>query len=232
MANAEKYTSKNKEFVNRLLAWFSKNGRHDLPWRQTRDPWHTLIAATLLRKTTTDQAAKMYVKFIEKFATPELLASADPADVKDMLRPLGMEHTRAQKLTELAREIIKRYDGIIPSTLEELKGLPLVGNYTASEVLCVAFGKDEPMVDRNMIRIMQRVFSFTSKKKRPHTDQLTWQFARTLIPPGSGREFNYGIMDFAHYVCKARDPLCQICLINDICDYGIKRLRGSGSVEG
>jgi A/G-specific adenine glycosylase len=211
---------KKEEFRKRLLAWFKKNGRKDIPWRKTRDAWPTLLASVLLRKTARGQVEKVYRSFAARFPNPEALARSSPIEVEHALQPLGMEHRRAEGLVNLGKQLVDSFKGSVPSTARELEDLPMVGPYTAREVLCIAFGQDEPMLDRNMIRIIQRVFSFKSTKRRPHTDPELWAQAKELIPEGRGREFNYAIMDFAHDVCKARQPLCRACLMRDICDYG------------
>jgi A/G-specific adenine glycosylase len=107
--------------------------------------------------------------------------------------------------------------------MRELLELPLVGRYAASEVLSVAYGRDEPAMDRNMIRVLQRVYSAKSLKKRPHTDDAMWGFAKEAVPKGRSREYNYAVMDFAHSVCKARRPLCGTCTMKDICEYARSR---------
>jgi A/G-specific adenine glycosylase len=211
--------AKAPEFVDRLLDWFAQNGRHNLPWRQTRDPWLTLLAPVLLRKTTGQQVALVYTDFVSSYPNPEALGRATEAEVEAIIHPLGIEHHRATGMIALAKDIVKNHSGSVPSELDELKNLPLIGDYSAREVLCAAFGQDEAMMDRNMIRIMQRVFSLSSSKKRPHTDPRMWELANSILPKGRAREYNYAIMDFAHSVCKASNPLCPMCPMNDICDY-------------
>ena len=210
---------KKEEFRKRLLAWFENNGRKDIPWRKTSDAWPTLLASVLLRKTTRRQVEKVYRSFIARFPNPEALALSSPIEVERALQPLGMEHLRAEGVVKLAKQLVNSFKGSVPSTARELEDLPMVGPYTAREVLCIAFGQDEPMLDRNMIRVIQRVFSFKSARRRPNTDPNLWAQAKELIPEGKGREFNYAIMDFAHDVCRARQPLCYNCPMNSICDY-------------
>jgi A/G-specific adenine glycosylase len=208
-----------REFSKRLLGWYERNGRHDLPWRKTRDPWLTLLAAALLRKTTGEQVAAVYSDVAKKYGTPKEMAAARASDISKLIHPLGLA-SRAPSLKRLASEIVSRHSGRVPSAMSDLLELPLVGRYAASEVLSVAYRRGEPALDRNMIRIIQRVFSAKSAKKRAHADEMMWEFAKKLVPDGRPREYNYAIMDFAHLVCKARRPLCRACLMRDICDYG------------
>jgi len=214
--------SKARDFVERIISWYRKYGCHDLPWRRTSDPWAVLVAAFLLRKTTSKQVLRVYSRFLEKFPTPEAVLKADEAEIRELIRPLGIEHQRARHLKEVARAVVKNYGGKVPCSKEELKKLPGVGEYIASEVLLVAYGQPEPLLDRNMIRVLERVFSIRSSKKRPHTDPELWRFAKMLVPrdPRLAKEFNYGVLDFARQVCLARRPKCSLCILRSLCAYG------------
>ena len=211
-------------FRSRIIDWYSKYGDKYLPWRNTHDPWAILVAAFLLRKTTTIQVIKIYEEFLKKYPTPKALLLASEEEVKELIRPLGIEHQRARHLKDLADYIEKRFGGRMPCVKDKLKELPGVGDYIASEVLLGACGKPEPLLDRNMIRVLERVFGVKSAKKRPHTDPKMWAFARMLVPkdPEEAKAFNYGVLDFARKICTARNPRCNDCPNRDICNYYAK----------
>ncbi|MGC9050239.1 A/G-specific adenine glycosylase [Pyrobaculum sp.] len=212
-------------FVMRIVEWYRAHGDRDLPWRSPRDGWATLVAAVMLRKTTAKQALRVYTEFLERFPTPHALVSAGEDEVKKIIEPLGMEHVRSRLFIELARELVARYGGRVPCDREALMGLPGVGPYIASEVLLVSCGSPEPLLDRNMIRVLERVFGIKSARKRPHTDPEMWKFARSLVPkdPEIAREFNYGVLDLARRVCRAASPKCGVCPLADICRYASRR---------
>ena len=220
-------SEKIKVFRERILKWYKEYGDRHLPWRNTSSAWAILVAAFLLRKTTTKQVVKVYKEFIRKYPTPKALISASEDEVKELIRPLGIEHQRAKHLRELAQYIEERFGGEIPCNKEKLKELPGVGDYIASEVLLGACSKPEPLLDRNMIRIIERVFGVKSAKKRPHTDQKLWAFAKMLVPKDldKAKAFNYGVLDFARKICTARNPKCSVCPITDICNYYSKRAK-------
>jgi len=208
-------------FQRLIIEWYSKYGDKWLPWRRTDDPWAVLVAAFLLRKTTVKQVVSVYEDFLRRFPRPEALLSASVNDVEEVLRPLGIEHQRARNLRELAERIVKRFSGKIPCDKEKLKELPGVGDYIASEVLLGACNKPGPLLDRNMIRVIERVFGVKPSKKRPHQDEKMWRFAELLVPkdPQQARDFNYGVLDFARKVCTARNPHCHMCPMQEICAY-------------
>ena len=220
------FLDKNKieVFRRKIIEWYDRYGDRDLPWRKTRDPWAILVAAFLLRKTTTTQVIKVYEEFLRRYPTPKALLLANEEEVKKLIRPLGIEHQRAKHLMELAEYIEKKFGGKIPCNKDKLKELPGVGDYIASEVLLGACDNPEPLLDRNMIRIIERVFGVKSSKKRPHTDPKMWTFARMLVPkePNEAKIFNYGVLDFARKICTARTPRCYVCPIRDICIFYAK----------
>ncbi|MCC6005381.1 MAG: hypothetical protein LM590_13670 [Thermofilum sp.] len=211
--------AKMEEFRKRIIEWYEVHGDKQLPWRSTESGWDVLVASFLLRKTTTKQVAEIYVEFIRRYPGPQALLKASEEEVRELIKPLGIEHQRSKHLIALAREIVRRFGGQVPCDKESLKGLPGVGDYIASEVLLVACNQPEPLLDRNMIRVLERVFGVKSLKKRPHTDKALWRFAKTIVPaePGQARKFNYGVLDFARKICTARSPKCPACPLRDIC---------------
>jgi len=213
--------AKVEEFRKRIIEWYEAYGNKDLPWRRTRNGWAVLVAAFLLRKTTADQVVKVYEEFLHRFPDPHALLSASEEDVKRIIRPLGIEHQRSRHLIELARALVQRFGGKVPCDKKSLDGLPGVGDYIASEVLLKVCGKPEPLLDRNMIRVIERVFGVKSAKKRPHTDPMMWSFARMFVPkdPELAEKFGYGVLDFARKVCTAEKPRCGTCPLRDLCTY-------------
>jgi len=187
-----------------------------------------LIAALFLKKTTINQVIRIYREFLRRFPTPHALLSASEEDVKKIIEPLGLHHQRSKHLIELARVLVDKFNGEVPCDKEKLRELPGVGEYIISEVLLRACRKPEPLLDRNMIRVVERIFGIKSAKKRPHTDPAMWSFARTIVPkdPDLAEKFNFGILDFARKICRARDPRCGICFMKDLCSYYAKSARG------
>ena len=217
--------SKAERFRKGIIKWYEDHGSKDLPWRRTRDGWAVLVAAFLLKKTTTRQVTKVYEEFLRRFPNPQILLSASEDEVKAIIKPLGIEHQRARQILELARALVQRFGGRVPCDRKSLDELPGVGDYIASEVLLRACGKPEPLLDRNMIRVLERVFGVKSAKRRPHVDPMMWFFARMLVPkdPELAEKFNFGVLDFARKVCSAKNPRCDVCPVWDLCAWPAKR---------
>ncbi len=210
--------NKKNQFIRLLLDWWEKNKR-DFPWRHTKDPYSILIAEMLLRKTTAKQVEKIYSQFLSLYPDPNSLANADINDLKELLKPLGMEHKRAELLKRFGLYIKEKYDGEIPLELEKLLELPGVGMYAANAVLSFTSSKNVPLLDTNFIRVIYRVFGIKSQKSRARDDRKIWEFAETLIPHGNSKNFNLAILDFAALVCRAKKPKCSECPIRNICLY-------------
>lgn len=205
-------------FAQRLLKWFSKNKR-SFPWRETSDPHKILIAEILLRKTDAGKVLRIYERFIRRYPSFEALINADRRELEDFLRPLGIYRRRAKELMDLARIVKAKHRGKVPHSREEILGLPGVGDYAANAVLCFAFGKTVPLVDTNVIRVVARVFSFKSKRKRARDDPEIWREIGRIVPKGKARDFNLAILDLAAASCLPRKPVCGICPVTLLCDY-------------
>jgi A/G-specific adenine glycosylase len=132
----------------RLLAWFAADGR-DLPWRRTRDPYAILVSEVMLQQTQVERVIPRYLRWLERWPTPEALAAAPPADVIREWAGLGYNR-RAVNLHRAARRIAA---GGWPDDLTELPG---VGRYTADAVGCFAFGLAVLPVDTNVARVQAR----------------------------------------------------------------------------
>jgi len=204
-------------FQSAVIAWYRKHGDRNLPWRSAGDGWAVLVAAMLLRKTTTSQVMKVYGEFLRRYPTPAALASASVEELREFLKPLGIENQRALLFKRLAEKLAEL--GGVPCDRDALKRLPGVGDYAASEVLLVACGRPEPLLDRNMTRVLQRVFGVRPSKSRPHTDPEMWALARSLVPqdPELAKELNFGVLDLARKICTARKPKCGECPLRGIC---------------
>ncbi len=208
---------KKREFSQRLLAWHEAN-RVSFPWRETTDLYRILVTEVLLRKTTRKQVSALYRAFFDEFPTISSLAKASVRKVERVVRPLGMQHQRATILKKMSLTI-QDFGGVVPIAKEKLLALPGVGEYAANAVLCLSGTRDAAMVDTNVIRLIQRVFSVVSAKARPRDDPNLWDFVSSLIPKGKATSLNLSMLDFAAAVCTPRDPKCSVCPLNQICDY-------------
>ncbi len=186
---------------HRTLLSFGRYGYRPMPWRDTRDPYRILVSEVMLQQTQVSRAMERYPRFIERFPTVRALAEAPLGAVLREWSGLGYNR-RAKYLHQCAKRVIEDHDGKFPRTYDALVSLPGIGRSTAGALLAFAFGRDTPMIDTNIRRILIRVF-FKGKKKIPTDDEL-YAFAESIIPPGKGRAWNHAMLDLGATLCSAR----------------------------
>ena len=188
-----------------LARWYTANGRHDLPWRATRDPWLVLVSEVMLHQTQAPRVAQVYGAFVERFSTPAATAAAGPADVISAWGRLGYPR-RARWLWEAARHIDTR------GWPDDLRELPGVGRYTAAAVMAQADDADAIGIEVNIRRVGERVYG------ERLSDAEAERAAVAIAAPLRGRDRLLALMDLGATVCTARTPDCARCPIKGDCD--------------
>ena len=183
-----------------ILAWYQKNGRHDLPWRQVYNApikerlYKVWIAEVMLQQTQVDRVIGYYVKFLAKYPTIESLAETTYEELFPYYQGLGY-YWRARRMIELAKIVVEKYAGIFPDDFEKLRKLPWIGKYTAQALL--AFGYDKPVLamDANLIKIFARYY-FGSRQMSNIDDIVSSMEQQLQDSKISGRAINNALMDF------------------------------------
>ncbi|RZN33520.1 MAG: A/G-specific adenine glycosylase [Methanophagales archaeon ANME-1-THS] len=209
--------SKKEFFVTTLLKWHKKN-RRDFPWRRTSDPYKILISEILLQKTRAENVVPVFNSFSSKYPDAKKLSTASYNELKNEIEILGLFNQRAAKLQKLTKILVEKYNGKVPNNKKELLELPGIGNYIANAVLCFAFGYDLPLLDTNIGRIIERVFSIKVTGEERKKDKV-WEMIAEIVPASKSREYNYSLIDFGALVCTAKNPKHNLCPLAEICDY-------------
>jgi A/G-specific adenine glycosylase len=173
----------------------------------------------LLIQTKAEDVAKVWPVLIKRYPSAERLARARTRTLTRLLHPLGLQNQRARALKALSRAIVDRFDGVLPQSMTELLSLPYVGLYVASAVACFSYGQRVPIVDANVLRVVGRITGIQSGRELRRCPKV-WEIAWGIIPRNNFVLHNYGVLDFAAEVCKARVPLCSSCPLNTNCVYG------------
>jgi A/G-specific adenine glycosylase len=202
-------------FRRRLLDWYRQNGR-DLPWRNTRDPYHILVSEMMLQQTQVDRVLPKYQEWLGQYPSLEALADASEAEVVRTWYPLGY-NIRPRRLQAIARESVSRYGGELPGDEETLLSFKGIGAYTAGAVMSFAFGKRAAILDTNVARVLFRIFVAKGEPKDHATVKHLWNISRTVLPHKHVFDFNQALMDFGATVCMARAPLCSACAMKRGC---------------
>lgn len=201
---------KRREFTKILFRWHQTHYR-DMPWRRTHDPYRILVSEIMLQQTQVERVRTKYSEFLKQFPNVHALAEASLGDVLCAWSGLGYNR-RARYLYECAKHVVGKYRGKFPDDCYELKQLPGIGLSTAAALLAFSFGKDAPMIDTNIRRILVRVF-FRNKKQSIPSDKELYIFAQGLIPKGKGRAWNYAMLDLGAILCTARNHSDECPLI-------------------
>ena len=200
-------------FAPTLLSWFRDNGR-DLPWRQTRDPYAIWLSEIILQQTRIEQGLPYWQRFIERWPTVEALAAATEDEVLREWQGLGY-YSRARNLHTAARQIVAL--GVFPTTIEGIKSLKGVGDYTAAAIGSIAFDLPVAVVDGNVYRVLSRHFGISTPINSTEGKREFAALAQSLLPAQQASSFNQAMMDFGALQCTPSKPLCLQCPLQDSC---------------
>ncbi|HLL52769.1 MAG TPA: A/G-specific adenine glycosylase [Myxococcaceae bacterium] len=198
-----------------LLAWFDRDKR-DLPWRRTRDPYAIWLSEVMLQQTQVSTVIPYWTRFLERFPTVRALAEAPLGDVLALWRGLGY-YARARNLHRAAQEVVSRFGGALPATVEELSSLPGFGRYTAGAVASIAFGQPAPLVDGNVARVLSRLCEVDGPPGDRERERTLWQLAEALAPGERPGDLNQSLMELGALLCKPEAPTCLLCPVREHC---------------
>jgi len=196
-----------------LLEWYTA-ARRDLPWRRTRNPWRILVSEIMLQQTRVDTVAPYFERFLERFPTPAALATAPESELLALWAGLGY-YARARNLQRAACMIEER--GGFPSTYEEIRALPGVGDYTAAAVASICFAQPHAVLDGNVLRVLARAEDERGDIGASSVRVRLKEAAQNLLDPRRPGEFNQALMELGATVCVPRNPQCLLCPWRDLC---------------
>ena len=198
------------------MAWYEQ-GKRDMPWRRTDDPYRIWLSEVMLQQTRVDQAQPYYERFTAAFPTVEALAAADLDAVLRLWEGLGY-YSRARNLHKAARLVIDQFEGRFPDTYDAIRTLPGVGAYTAAAVLSIAFGRPHAVLDGNVIRVLTRAFAIADEISGSRTRKQLQTLADTLLDSSKPGDFNQAMMELGATVCLPKKPLCRVCPLQAQCE--------------
>ena len=196
--------------------WFRAHQR-PLPWRERYDPWHVWVSEVMLQQTRMEVVLPYFARFLERFPTLASAAEASEHDVMAAWSGLGY-YRRAKMLRAGAIAVMERFDGEVPSTVEELLTIPGIGRYTAGAIRSVAWNKRAPIVDGNVARVLSRLFLIDEAIGSPALMRAAWLREEELVAAcKTPRDFNQGLMECGALICTPRNPDCPQCPVRAHC---------------
>jgi len=213
------------DFAGRLLEWYAAHARV-LLWRghAAADPYAVLVSEFMLQQTRVETVIPYYERWMQRFPTVQALAAAPLDDVLKTWEGLGY-YARARNLHKAAQQVMQTFDGVIPSTVEELRRLPGVGDYTAAAVASIAFNVDAAALDGNLRRVFARVIALPVDPRSPQGLAQLNDAANRLLPSGRAGDFNQALMDLSSAVCTPTKPNCPACPLTDFCQAYLQGLQ-------
>ena len=195
--------------------------RDQNPNPTTELEWNTpfeLLIAVLLSAQATDVSVNLATRKLYAIAnTPATLLALGIDGVKEHIKTIGLYNSKADNVMKTCAILLEKYDGEIPRTREDLEALPGVGRKTANVVLNTAFGEPTMAVDTHIFRLANRTRIAPGKDVREVEDRLV-----RMIPKEFLKDAHHWMILHGRYVCKARKPDCNNCLISDLCEYNGK----------
>ena len=201
------------EFANTIISWFQENGRA-LPWRETKDPYAIWLSEIILQQTRIAQGWEYWERFMAQYPKVEDLAAASEDDVLRLWQGLGY-YSRARNLHAAAKQIVAL--GKFPDTLEDIKSLKGVGDYTAAAIGSFAFDIPAAVVDGNVYRVLSRYFGIDTPINSTQGKKEFAALAQSLIPASDAAAYNQGMMDFGAIQCTPQSPKCLLCPLAETC---------------
>lgn len=213
---AQKKQTKNRQFAERVLAWFDQNGRKDLPWHQPRTAYHVWVSEIMLQQTQVQTVIPYYQRFMQRFADIPSLAAASQDEVLAHWSGLGY-YARGRNLHKAAQQIVELYDGEFPQDFESILAFPGIGRSTAGAILAQAFNQPFAILDGNVKRVLTRFAAIEGWPGDKKVENRLWDLAEDLVPIQRIADYTQAMMDLGAMVCTRTRPGCLQCPLQKDC---------------
>ena len=209
------------ERYEKVIAWFTET----MPIAETEldytDPYELLVAVILSAQCTDKRVNLITPGFFQHFPDVYTLADAEVEQIFELIKSCSYPNNKAKHLSGMAKRVSEEFEGMIPSTMENLQKLPGVGRKTANVILSVAFNQPAMAVDTHVFRVAARI-GLTRGAKNPYDTEM--QLIKHIPKEEISRAHHWLILH-GRYVCTARNPSCRICGLKHLCRYVDKKIK-------
>lgn len=196
-----------------LLKWFDENQR-SLPWRRSYEPYQVWISEIMLQQTQVATMLPYFERWMRELPTVEALAELPEDRLMKLWEGLGY-YSRARNLQKAAKILVAENGRQVYDDAEKLLSLPGIGRYTVGAILSIAYNKDFPVVDGNVVRVLARLLDYRENVR--DGGEFFWDAATKLLPKGQARFFNQALMEFGALQCTPKSPNCAVCPLQKEC---------------
>jgi len=204
-----------KQKFQYVIDYFSKH----MPIAETElkysNPFELLVAVILSAQCTDKRVNMVTPKLFERFPSPESLAAAKPEEVFEYIKSISYPNNKSKHLVGMAKVLMEKFNGIIPSKIEDLQLLPGVGRKTANVIASVVFDAPALAVDTHVFRVAARIGLTTNAKTPLATEKQLLKY----IPDNKVPIFHHWLILHGRYTCVARRPKCEQCGLTEVCNY-------------
>lgn len=203
--------------IEPLLSWYRATKRL-LPWRETKDPYRIWISEIMLQQTRIEAVIPYYYRFLSELPSVSALAQVSDDRLMKLWEGLGY-YSRARNLKKAAIQIMEQHEGALPQEFLQLRKLSGIGDYTAGAIASIAFGKPEPAVDGNVLRVIMRLTGREDDIALQATKNTVTEWLREIYPIGADAgDLTEGLMELGEKVCiPAGIPMCAECPLKELC---------------
>lgn len=205
-----------ESFSRRLLSWFDRHGRQDLPWQREPSPYRVWISEIMLQQTRVQTVREFFPRFMDRFPDARALADAPLDEVLHLWSGLGY-YARARNLHRAAQIIRDDLAGVMPDDLETLQSLPGIGRSTAGAVLSLGRGQRHAILDGNVKRVLCRHRAIEGWPGQARVTRRLWTLAESLTPHERVADYTQAIMDLGATLCTRSQPDCAQCPVAQDC---------------
>jgi A/G-specific adenine glycosylase len=204
-------------FHERLLAWWDRNGRQDLPWQHPRTPYRVWISEIMLQQTQVSTVIPYFERWMRSFPDISDLARATEDEVLAHWAGLGY-YARARNLHRGAKKCLETFGGDLPMDADDLAGLPGIGRSTANAIVSQASDRPAAVLDGNVRRLLARHAAVEGPTTTSAVQKLLWAEAEGRLPRDRGADYTQAVMDLGALVCTRSRPACERCPVAADCE--------------
>ena len=208
-----------KQRFEHILAWFEAN----MPVAESElfftNPFQCLVAVMLSAQCTDKRVNMVTPALFAAYPTPESLAKATSDEVFEYVKSVSYPRSKAEHLVQMAQRLVGTYNGIVPSTIEDLQTLQGVGRKTANVVCAVIWNQPTMAVDTHIFRVSERLGLTTNSKNPLQTEKALVKYIPADIIPKA----HHWLLLHGRYVCQARKPKCEQCGLAPYCRFFEKK---------
>ena len=211
------YTEKLSFIIYPLISWYQEHKR-PLPWRDDPTPYHVWISEIMLQQTRIEAVIPYYHRFLTELPDVKALSEVDDDKLMKLWEGLGY-YSRARNLKKAAIQIMTEHGGDLPEEASDLRKLSGIGDYTAGAIASISFGKPEPAVDGNVLRVITRVLGCFDYIMLPATKKMISEELRAVYPKGEdAKNLTQAIMELGESLCIPNgEPKCEACPLRKHC---------------